>query len=158
MQTTPIRYKFCGLRRIIVKQKRWYERKQTKKGTNSVAVGEQRHSSSSSCNCRVADKLEVEFVGIIVLLNCKMKYCKDLITSFGNKFTLETVCMEQNTEYGNLVGVIMRKSKVSGRRGTISDSYDVAWDFSALGESSLPSVVLVNASIAGSRVQQIQSF
>jgi hypothetical protein len=38
-----------------------------------------------------------------------------------------------------------------------SDSYDVAWEFSALGETSLPDVVLVYASIAGSRVQQLRS-
>jgi hypothetical protein len=71
---------------------------------------------------------------------------------------LQAVCIELNTEYGHLVGVVMEKSKVSGRRGTISDSYDVAWKFSALGESSLPSVVLVNASTVGSRVIQIRSF
>jgi hypothetical protein len=87
-----------------------------------------------------------------------MKVCKDLIDLFGNKFTFQAVCMELNTEYEHLVGFVMRKSKVSGRRGTISDSYDVAWEFSALGESSLPSVVLVNASIAGSRVIQIWLF
>ncbi len=63
-----------------------------------------------------------------------------------------------NTEYGHLAGIIMRKSKVSGRRGTICDSYNVAWEFSALGESSLPSVAHVNASIGGSRVQQIWLF
>jgi hypothetical protein len=60
--------------------------------------------------------------------------------------------------YGHLVGVIMRKSKVSGRRGTICNSYNVAWEFSALGESSLHCVVPVNASIVGSRAQQIRSL
>jgi len=47
---------------------------------------------------------------------------------------------------------------MSGRRGITPDCYDVAWEFSALGESSLPSVVLVKASIAGSKVQQLRSL
>jgi hypothetical protein len=87
-----------------------------------------------------------------------MKYCKDLIASFGNKFKVRGCLHGANTEYGHLVGVIMRKSKVNGRRCAISDSYNVAWEFSALGESSLPSVVLVNASIVGSQGQQIRSL
>jgi hypothetical protein len=134
------------------------KKKQTSQDITSVAVGERRCSSSSSTNCRVADIHNNEFVGKLVAFNCNTKYSKDLIASFGNKFTLQAVCMELNTDYRHLVGVVMRKSKVSGRKGTISDSNDVAWEFSALGESSLPSVVLVNATIAGSQVQQFQSL
>ncbi len=37
------------------------------------------------------------------------------------------------------------------------DHYDVAWEFSALGETSLPSLVLVNATIAGNRIQRLRS-
>jgi hypothetical protein len=44
---------------------------------------------------------------------------------------LEAVCVELNMKCGHLVGVIMWKSKVSGRRGTISDCYNVALEFSA---------------------------
>jgi hypothetical protein len=81
-----------------------------------------------------------------------------LIASFGKKFSLDAICMELNADHGRIVGVIMRKSKVVGRRSATSDSYDVAWEFSALGETSLPGVVLVNASIAGSQVQQLWSL
>ncbi len=81
-----------------------------------------------------------------------------MIASFGKKFTLDAICTELNADHGHVIGVVMRKSKVGGRRGAISDSYDVTWEFSALGENSLPSVVLVNDSIAGSRVQQLWSL
>ncbi len=126
------------------------KRKQTNQDITSVAVGDRTHSSGSSSDCRVADVHDNEFVGKLVAFNCHTKYSKELIASFGKKFTLDAICMELNTDHGHVVGVVMRKSKVSGRRGAISDSYNAAWEFSALGETSLPSVVLVNASIAGS--------
>jgi hypothetical protein len=134
------------------------KRKQPNQDITSVAVGERRHSSSSSSNCRVADVPDDEFIGKLVAFNCNTNYCKELIASFGKKFSLHAICTELNADHGHIVGVIMRKSKFGGRRGATSDSYDVAWEFSALGESSLPSVVLVNASIAGSRVQQLRSL
>jgi hypothetical protein len=133
------------------------KRKQPNPEITSVAVPERRCSSSSSSNNRVADIPDDEFISKLVAFNCNTNYCKELIASFGKKFSLDAICTELNADHGHIVGVIMRKSKVVGRRIATSDSYDVAWEFSALGESSLPGVVLVNASIAGSRVQQLRS-
>jgi hypothetical protein len=125
--------------------------------TPTITVAHRRRCSSSSSNIRVADTMEDEFIGKLVAFNCNTDYGQELITSFGHKFTLEAVCTELNRDFGHIIGVVLRKSKMSGRRGITPDCY-VAWEFSALGESSLPSVVLVNASIAGSRVQQLRSL
>jgi hypothetical protein len=116
------------------------KRKQPNPDITSVAVGERRRSSSSSSNNRVADIPDDEFIGKLVAFNCNRNYCKELIASFGKKFSLDAICMELNADHGHIVGVIMRKSKVVGRRSATSDSYDVAWGFSALGETSLPGV------------------
>jgi hypothetical protein len=56
-------------------------------------------------------------------------------------------CLLLDKTYGHISGTVMRRSKLEGRKkATATQCYDVAWKFSGLGESSIASGYLLDAS------------
>jgi hypothetical protein len=55
-----------------------------------------------------------------------------------------------------VVGVIMRPSKVSGRKSANLLTYDVAWEHTSLGETSVSTAHLIGGNQAGAQIATLR--
>ncbi len=77
------------------------------------------------------------FIGKPVAFSTNSDVVKELKKECGKRWSGEAICYHLDNKFGHVVGVVMRKSRgIGSRRGTNGEStYDVAWEFSALGET-----------------------
>jgi hypothetical protein len=80
------------------------------------------------------------FIGKPVAFSTNSDVVKELKKECGKRWSGEAICYHLDNKFGHVVGVVMRKSRgIGSRRGTNGEStYDVAWEFSALGETLVP--------------------
>jgi hypothetical protein len=65
--------------------------------------------------------------------------------SFGNKWTNDALCFMLDATHGHIVGKVMRQS----RRQSGINTYDIAWECTALGETQVNYSFIRDACIAG---------
>jgi hypothetical protein len=65
--------------------------------------------------------------------------------SFGNKWTNDALCFMLDATHGHIVGKVMRQSRWQSGINT----YDIAWECTALGETQVDSSFIRDACIAG---------
>lgn len=73
--------------------------------------------------------------------------------SFGNKWTNEALCFTLDATCGHIVGKVMSQSR--WQSGT--NTYDITWECTALGESSVDYSYLHDACIASCQVGNIEN-
>jgi hypothetical protein len=69
------------------------------------------------------------FIGKAVAFGCNSDFGKELHKEFGKEHLDEKV--------GHLVGTVMRRSRGLGKYHQKQINYDVAWEFSSLGSTSI---------------------
>jgi hypothetical protein len=99
-----------------------------------------------------------EFIGKLVAFFLDSPYGKELKSSFGWKWSDEVVSYVVNKEYDHLVGTVMRKVDKWKRKSTDggSDHYEVAWEYTSLGESIVEDSYLSSAVIVGCHIESIR--
>ena len=75
--------------------------------------------------------------------------------SFGKKWTDQAVCYILNKEHRHLLGTVMRKvPQPKKKKGSQPEQqYEIAWEFTALGESAVGSSHLIGGGIVGCQVE-----
>jgi hypothetical protein len=79
-----------------------------------------------------------------------------LIASFGSKWVDAAICKALDLVHGHIVGVVMRKTKARIRNRKATVAYDIAWEHTSLGESSMSSSYLLNGCLVGARLMLVR--
>ncbi len=83
------------------------------------------------------------FLGQIVAVPCNSEVGKMLIEGFGEKWVDDTRCRSLDEDCVHVVGVIMRQTKVSGRKSGNPTNDDITWEHTSLGETSVSTAYLI---------------
>jgi hypothetical protein len=80
------------------------------------------------------------FIGKPVAFCSISDFTKELKKECGKRWSREAICYHLDHKFGHVVGVVMRKIRgIGSRRGPKGEiTYDVASEFSALGETFVP--------------------
>jgi hypothetical protein len=78
------------------------------------------------------------FVGKAVAFACNSPVGQELISEFGKQWTPNGICYHLDPIRGQIVGTVMRRSRGIGSQTKEGfEKYDVVWEFTALGETSV---------------------
>jgi hypothetical protein len=121
-----------------------------RKNQTSASVATQRRATRQK-ETPYVDQL----LGKVVGFYCNSEIGEQLMQSFGRRMCEEAKCRELNSEHGHILGTVMRiaTTRESNKRG---NSYEIAWEYTELGESVIEGAKLVDAAIIGSRIQSIR--
>ncbi len=109
-----------------------------------------RKTAKKSASVALNDSNVDPFIGQIVGFYCASDIGKKIIESFGDQWTEAAICKQLSKEHGHVIGKVTRKSKAEGRKkSTATQCYDVAWEYTNLGESSVSTAYLLDASHVG---------
>ena len=76
-----------------------------------------------------------------------------MIQEFGKQFPNEAICYHLDPKNGHIVGTVMRRSRGIGSKSKEGlEKYDVAWEFSALGETAVLFTHLLDAHITAQKL------
>ncbi len=76
------------------------------------------------------------FIGKCVAFGCNTTVGVELLSDFGKNWTSDAICYHLDQTAGHIVGSVMHKSRGIGSRTKDGGmKYDVAWEFSGLGET-----------------------
>jgi hypothetical protein len=88
------------------------------------------------------------FIGKAVAFPCNSAVGQELISEFGKVWCTEAICFHLEPKMGHIVGTVMRRSRGIGSRTKDSkEKYDVVWEFTALGETSVSPMHLLDGVI-----------
>ena len=110
------------------------------------------NKNSSSLMVSEADP----FINQLVGFSCNSDVGKMLIASFDTKWRVEAICKTIDSMHGHIVGVVMRKSKGKLNNSKATTAYDIAWEHTSLGETSVSSAYLLNGCMVGSRILKLR--
>jgi hypothetical protein len=96
------------------------------------------------------------FIGELVGFSCNSDIGKMLINEFDEKWVDGAICKVLDKVHGHIVGVVMQRSKVQQKTTKANVAYDIAWEHTNLGETSISSSVLLHGCTVGARILQIQ--
>ena len=127
-------------------------------GKSNKPSGKGRRQKSSARGAALASGHSDEFVGKLVAFFLDSPYGKELKSSFGRKWSDEAISYLANKEHGHLVGTVMRKVVQRKRKSTDggSEVYEVAWEYTSLGESIVEDSYLSSAVIVGCHIESIR--
>jgi hypothetical protein len=95
---------------------------------------------------------EDPFTDRLVGFSCGSWLGETLISSFGDAWFEEARCKLVDKEKGHIVGKVMRRTNIKDKKSSPHIAYDIAWEYSYLGESSVRHSYLVDACHVGSRI------
>lgn len=76
-----------------------------------------------------------------------------MIQEFGKQFPNEAICYHLDPKNGHIVGTVMRRSRGIGSKSKEGlEKYDVAWEFSALGETAVLFTHVLDAHITAQKL------
>jgi hypothetical protein len=106
----------------------------------------------------VRDESESEgggFVGKLVGFYLDSPLGQSLKQSFGKKWSDLAMCYDLNKEHGHLMGTVMRMVSLGKRKASspLLDQYEIAWEFTSLGESVIQGTHLSAACIVGCQME-----
>jgi hypothetical protein len=64
----------------------------------------------------------------------------------------EARCKLVDKEVGQLIGKVMWCTKIKDKQSSLPNAYDIAWEYSSLGESSIVHSYLVDACHGGGQI------
>jgi hypothetical protein len=96
------------------------------------------------------------FIGQLVGFSCNTDVGQVLITSFASKWVDEAICKLIYKVNGHIVGIVMRKSKGKLSNHKAATAYDIAWEHTSFGESSISSSYLLNGCIVDARIVSVR--
>ena len=139
-----------------------------KSGTTNELPGKRKRNSATT-NEQQLDELEKgkktssllvldrdPFINQVVGFLCTSDVGRMLIESFNTKWREDAICKILDKTNGHIVGVVMRKTgkgKLSSSKGT--PAYDIAWEHTSLGETSVSGAYLLNGCLVGSRIVKL---
>lgn len=140
------------------------ELKNTKKRSGTAASSSsksKKQASSGSKSKKAVDvtkkAVEVDcdpFVGKPVAFGAATEFGKQLIADFKDKFYPDAVCYHLDKKYGHIVGTVLRRSQSSKRQKNALPQYDVVWEFTSLGESTLSYTYLLDGNKEAERLMK----
>jgi hypothetical protein len=96
------------------------------------------------------------FIGELVGFSCNSDIGKMLINEFDQKWVDGAICKVLDKVHGHIVGVVMQRSKVQQKTTKANVAYDIAWEHTNLGETSMSSSLLLHGCMGGARILQIR--
>jgi hypothetical protein len=132
--------------------------------TSTVATARKKQSNTTDNQSNAASKqsavrkrasLDDPYLEKIVGLYCMLDVVDMIIKAFGKSWTDEARCYHLNKDHGHNVGTVMRVTK-GKPKGMQQKLYDVAWEHTALGETTIGSNFMLEGSQIGSEIQFIR--
>jgi hypothetical protein len=80
----------------------------------------------------------------------------ELVGQFGKNWSYNARCFSLEPTEGHIVGTVIQRTKVTGRKSAPNISYDIAWEYTGLGESSVPHGFLLEGCQVGSRLATVR--
>ena len=102
------------------------------------------------------DASQDEFIGKLVGFYLDSPVGEELKKSFGKKWNNQAICHVLNDNHGHIIGTVMRVVNVGRSKKTYSPSevnYEVAWEFTGLGETTVSGKHITAAVLIGCQVQ-----
>jgi len=94
-------------------------------------------------------------VGKLVGFYFDSPFGQSLKQSFGKKWSDLAMCYDLSKEHGHLMGMDMRMVSLGKRKASspLQDQYEIAWEFTSLGESLIQGTHLSAACIVGCQME-----
>ena len=94
-------------------------------------------------------------VGTLLTYHCNSLNGQQIKLAFGKSWDPAAICYQLDATEGHIVGSVMCKVKGNTKKQKEMNKYDVAWEFTALGVSSLDLPIILEGHNEGKKLQAI---
>ena len=94
------------------------------------------------------------FIGKAMAFSSTSSLATDLKKEVGKRWSPQAICYHLDSKMGHVVGTLMRKSRGIGKRKDGDINYDVAWEFSSLGETLVPYSLILEAHMVANKLMK----